>query len=150
MQSNQDMDYNYRQFMIFSVTELPNVNFNEILETSTDRSIFAIRPTLSRFHGLFNDYRRPYYHQFWRTITDFNVLIQRTDYLYKDTIKSLIIQIIFIPRYAPRPSTTDVQRRTSFLKSVLLRERDSNPRGQLAVGYEPTEIPLLTPRDVVD
>jgi hypothetical protein len=30
------MDYNYRQFMIFSVTELPNVNFNEILETSTD------------------------------------------------------------------------------------------------------------------
>jgi hypothetical protein len=36
MQLNQDMDYNYRQFMIFSVTELPNVNFNEILETSTD------------------------------------------------------------------------------------------------------------------
>lgn len=30
------MDYNHRQFMIFSVTELPNVNFNEILETSTD------------------------------------------------------------------------------------------------------------------
>ncbi len=59
------------------------------------RSIFAIRPTLSRFHGLFNDHRRPNYHQFWRTNTDFNVLIQRTDYLYKDTIKSLIIQIIF-------------------------------------------------------
>jgi hypothetical protein len=36
MQLNQGMDYNYRQFMIFSVTELPNVNFNEVLETSTD------------------------------------------------------------------------------------------------------------------
>lgn len=36
MQLNQDMDYNDRKFMILSVTELPNVNFSQILETSAD------------------------------------------------------------------------------------------------------------------
>ena len=30
------MDYNNRNFMIFSVTELPNINFTQVLETSTD------------------------------------------------------------------------------------------------------------------
>lgn len=30
------MDYNNRQFMIFSVTELPNIDFNEVKETSID------------------------------------------------------------------------------------------------------------------
>jgi hypothetical protein len=30
------MDYNNREFMIFSVTELPNINFNEVKETSID------------------------------------------------------------------------------------------------------------------
>ena len=30
------MDYNNRQFMIFSVTELPNINFTQVNETSID------------------------------------------------------------------------------------------------------------------
>lgn len=30
------MDYNNRQFMIFNVTELPNIDFNEVKETSID------------------------------------------------------------------------------------------------------------------
>lgn len=30
------MDYNNREFMIFEVTELPNINFTEVLETSID------------------------------------------------------------------------------------------------------------------
>lgn len=30
------MDYSSRQFMIFSVTELPNVDFNQVLETSSE------------------------------------------------------------------------------------------------------------------
>lgn len=30
------MDYNNRHFMIFSVTELPNIDFNEVKETSID------------------------------------------------------------------------------------------------------------------
>lgn len=30
------MDYNNREFMIFDVTELPNINFEEVLETSID------------------------------------------------------------------------------------------------------------------
>jgi hypothetical protein len=30
------MDYNNREFMIFSVTELPTINFNEVKETSID------------------------------------------------------------------------------------------------------------------
>jgi len=30
------MDYNNRQFMIFSVTELPNINFTQVKETSID------------------------------------------------------------------------------------------------------------------
>jgi hypothetical protein len=30
------MDYNNRQFMIFDVTELPTINFNEVNETSID------------------------------------------------------------------------------------------------------------------
>jgi hypothetical protein len=30
------MDYSNREFMIFSVTELPNINFNEVKETSID------------------------------------------------------------------------------------------------------------------
>jgi len=30
------MDYNNREFMIFSVTELPKINFNEVKETSID------------------------------------------------------------------------------------------------------------------
>jgi hypothetical protein len=30
------MDYNNREFMIFSVTELPNIDFNEVKETSID------------------------------------------------------------------------------------------------------------------
>lgn len=30
------MDYNNRNFMIFSVTELPNINFTQVLETSSD------------------------------------------------------------------------------------------------------------------
>ncbi len=30
------MDYNNRQFMIFSVMELPNIDFNQVLETSID------------------------------------------------------------------------------------------------------------------
>ena len=28
------MDYNNRKFMIFNVSELPNINFDEVLETS--------------------------------------------------------------------------------------------------------------------
>lgn len=36
MQQNQDMDYNNREFMIFNVSELPNINFEEVLETSID------------------------------------------------------------------------------------------------------------------
>jgi hypothetical protein len=30
------MDYNNREFMIFNVSELPNINFNEVLETSEE------------------------------------------------------------------------------------------------------------------
>ena len=30
------MEYNNRQFMIFNVSELPNINFNEVLETSAE------------------------------------------------------------------------------------------------------------------
>ena len=30
------MDYNDRQFIIFSVTELPKIDFNEVQETSSD------------------------------------------------------------------------------------------------------------------
>jgi len=30
------MDYNNREFMIFSVTELPKIDFNEVKETSID------------------------------------------------------------------------------------------------------------------
>ena len=30
------MDYNNREFMIFNVSELPNINFEEVLETSID------------------------------------------------------------------------------------------------------------------
>jgi hypothetical protein len=30
------MDYNNREFMIFSLTELPTINFNEVKETSID------------------------------------------------------------------------------------------------------------------
>ena len=30
------MDYNNREFMIFNVSELPNINFNEVLETSAE------------------------------------------------------------------------------------------------------------------
>jgi len=30
------MDYNNREFMIFSVTELPTIDFNEVKETSID------------------------------------------------------------------------------------------------------------------
>ena len=30
------MDYNNREFMIFNVTELPNINFEEVLETSAE------------------------------------------------------------------------------------------------------------------
>lgn len=30
------MEYNNRQFMIFNVSELPNINFEEVLETSAD------------------------------------------------------------------------------------------------------------------
>jgi hypothetical protein len=30
------MDYNNRQFMIFNVSELSNINFNEVLETSEE------------------------------------------------------------------------------------------------------------------
>lgn len=36
MQQNQDMEYNNREFMIFNVSELPNIDFNEVLETSID------------------------------------------------------------------------------------------------------------------
>ena len=36
MQQKEDMDYNNREFMIFSVTELPKINFNEVKETSID------------------------------------------------------------------------------------------------------------------
>lgn len=35
-QQNQDMEYNNRQFMIFNVSELPNIIFDEVLETSAD------------------------------------------------------------------------------------------------------------------
>lgn len=28
--------YGHREFMIFNVSELPNINFNEVLETSAD------------------------------------------------------------------------------------------------------------------
>ena len=30
------MDYNNREFMIFNVTELPNIDFNQVFETSID------------------------------------------------------------------------------------------------------------------
>jgi hypothetical protein len=30
------MEYNNRQFMIFNVSELPNINFEEVLETSAE------------------------------------------------------------------------------------------------------------------
>lgn len=30
------MDYNLRQFMVFNVTELPLIDFNEVLETSAE------------------------------------------------------------------------------------------------------------------
>lgn len=30
------MEYNNRQFMIFNVSELPNINFDEVLETSAE------------------------------------------------------------------------------------------------------------------
>lgn len=30
------MEYNNREFMIFNVSELPNIDFNEVLETSID------------------------------------------------------------------------------------------------------------------
>ena len=30
------MEYNNREFMIFNVSELPNINFGEVLETSID------------------------------------------------------------------------------------------------------------------
>ena len=36
MQQKEDMEYNNREFMIFSVTELPTINFNEVKETSID------------------------------------------------------------------------------------------------------------------
>ena len=36
MQQNQDMEYNNREFMIFNVSELPNIDFNEVLEMQAD------------------------------------------------------------------------------------------------------------------
>ena len=36
MQQNQDMDYNNRQFMIFSVAELDKIDFTQVCETSID------------------------------------------------------------------------------------------------------------------
>lgn len=36
MQQNQDMEYNSRNFMIFNVSEMPNINFEEVLETSEE------------------------------------------------------------------------------------------------------------------
>jgi hypothetical protein len=36
MQLKEDMEYNNRHFMIFSVTELPNINFTQVHETSID------------------------------------------------------------------------------------------------------------------
>ena len=36
MEQKEDMDYNNRQFMILSVTELPNIDFTQVKETSID------------------------------------------------------------------------------------------------------------------
>ena len=36
MQQNQDMEYNSRNFMIFKVSEMSNINFEEVLETSEE------------------------------------------------------------------------------------------------------------------
>jgi hypothetical protein len=36
MQQEQDMEYSNREFMIFNVSELSNINFNEVLETSAE------------------------------------------------------------------------------------------------------------------
>lgn len=36
MQQNQDMEYNSRNFMIFNVSEMSNINFEEVLETSEE------------------------------------------------------------------------------------------------------------------
>ena len=36
MQKNQYMDYNNRQFMIFSTTELSQIDFTQVCETSQD------------------------------------------------------------------------------------------------------------------
>ena len=37
IQKSQDLDINVeRNFMIFNVSELPNINFTEVLETSSD------------------------------------------------------------------------------------------------------------------
>jgi hypothetical protein len=36
MEQKEDMDYNNRNFMIFSVTELPNIDFTQVKETSID------------------------------------------------------------------------------------------------------------------
>ena len=36
MQQEQDMEYSNREFMIFNVSELSNINFNEVLETSVE------------------------------------------------------------------------------------------------------------------
>ena len=36
MQQNQDMEYNNRNFMIFNVSEVSNINFEEVLETSEE------------------------------------------------------------------------------------------------------------------
>ena len=35
-QQNQDMEYSNREFMIFNVSELSNINFDEVLETSAE------------------------------------------------------------------------------------------------------------------
>lgn len=53
MQQKDDMDYNSRQFIIFSVTELPLIDFTQVLETSADtvrRSIDGTR-TFVKWEG---------------------------------------------------------------------------------------------------
>jgi hypothetical protein len=48
------MVYNNREFMIFNVSELSNINFNEVLETSTDtvRKSVDLTKTFVKWDGV--------------------------------------------------------------------------------------------------
>ena len=51
--------YGHREFMIFNVSELPNINFNEVLGTSAD----AVRKSVDGTKHLLNGIQKLYHLQ---------------------------------------------------------------------------------------